>query len=203
MLGGIGVGAASEPNVITLVRARGVDLVAVDHPFVAVEHRRRAQTGEVGAGFGFGVSDREVDLTLQNAGEVLILLRLRAVRHDRGSDGVDGHERERSMRALNLVEHDELIGRRSTLTTELLRPTETEPAVGSHALNQLAEQRLALTGLAKFGAHFGGEHGGEVFAEFLAQGLLIGCFGEVHGANPTARSDGPSETERRVFAGRV
>ena len=180
MLGGIGVGATGQPHVVALIGPRRVDLVAVDDPLVAVQHGGGAQAGKVGAGLGLGVTDREVDLALQDAGEILVLLRLGAVRHDRRSDGVHGDEGERRVRALDLVEHDELIGGRTTLTAELFRPTETQPTVGAHAAHQLAEQRLALARLAQFGAHLGGEHGREILAEFLAKSLLVGCFGEVH-----------------------
>ena len=107
-------------------------------------------------------------------------MRLGAVRHDRRTNGVHGDERERSVRSLDLVEHDELIGRGATLTTELFRPSETQPTVGTHASNQFTEKWLSFARLPQFGAHFGGEHGREILAEFLAQGLLIGCFGEVH-----------------------
>ena len=38
MLGGFGIGATSQPHIITLVSARGVDLVAIDDPFIAIEY---------------------------------------------------------------------------------------------------------------------------------------------------------------------
>ena len=38
VLGRFGVGTAGQPDIVRLVCARGVDLVAVDDPFVAIKH---------------------------------------------------------------------------------------------------------------------------------------------------------------------
>ena len=39
VLGRFGVGATGQPDVVRLVGTRGVDLVAVDDPFIAIEYR--------------------------------------------------------------------------------------------------------------------------------------------------------------------
>ena len=129
MLGQLRVGAAGEPDVVGLVGAGGEDLAAVDDPLVAVEHRRRAQRGEVGARARLGVSDREVELAGEHPGQVLRLLLRRAEPHERRAHGGHRDERERRTAALDLVEHDVLLDRRPALAAVLLRPAEPEPAV--------------------------------------------------------------------------
>src|SRR3954452_14693978 len=75
---------------------------------------------------------REVHFARQDPGEVALLLLLGAVRHDRGPDGVHRHERERRVRALYLVEEDELVERAAPLAAVLDRPADAEPAVDAH-----------------------------------------------------------------------
>ena len=58
------------------------------------------------------------------------LLLVGAVAHERRADGVEGDERDRGLRPLDLVVEDELVGGRSALAAELLRPADAQPAVG-------------------------------------------------------------------------
>ena len=95
------------------------------------------------------------------------------------------------MGALDLVEQDELVRRRATLTTELCRPTKTQPAVSTHLSDQTAELGVALAGVAHDLADLGREEAIEVFAEFLAERFLLVRFCQMHnGRDDSPPSDG-------------
>ena len=94
MLGGIGVGAHGQPDVVGHVGAAGEDLGPVDHVLVAVAHGPGAQRRQVGARLGLGVADGEVDVAGQDPGQEVLLLLLGAVAHDGRPDRVDGDEGE-------------------------------------------------------------------------------------------------------------
>lgn len=79
MAGVRGSGAGGEPDVVGVVTAGGEDLLAVDHILVAVTDSGGAQRREIGAGFGLGVTDGEVDLTGEDRGQELLLLLVGAV----------------------------------------------------------------------------------------------------------------------------
>ena len=84
------------------------------------------------------------------------------------------------MRALDLVEHDELVGRRATLTAVLHRPAEPQPTVGAHDVHEAPELGTACAGNSQPRTDFGSEHLREVGAQPTAQRLLIGGLGEMH-----------------------
>ena len=66
MLGRIRVGAGGEPDVVGVIGATGIDLGAVDDPFVAVLDRRGLERGQIGAGIRLGVANGKMALaTLQ------------------------------------------------------------------------------------------------------------------------------------------
>ena len=75
---GIRIRARSDPDVRRHVRQRRPDLLAVDHPLVADLHRAGAQRGEVAAGVGLAVGQREAELAAADAGQVAALLVLAA-----------------------------------------------------------------------------------------------------------------------------
>ena len=182
MLGGVGVGAHRQPDVVGQVGAAREDLGPVDDVLVAVAHGPGLQRGQVGARLGLGVADGEVDLAGQDAGEEERLLLLGAVAHDRRADGVDRHERERRARPPGLVEEDELVGGGPALAAVLLRPPDAEPAVLADAAHDLAPQLAAFADLADAPAHLVGEQFGVVGAQLLAQGQLLGGLLQEHGA---------------------
>ena len=76
-------GAHREPDVVGAARETREHLLAVDHVLVAVADGTGLERREVGAGVGLGVTDREVDLALQDLRHVELLLLLAAVTHDR------------------------------------------------------------------------------------------------------------------------
>ena len=162
MLGHVGIGAHGQPDVVGLVGAAGEDLGPVDDVLVAVAHGPGAQRGQVGAGFGLGVADGEVQLAGQDLGQEERLLLVGAVAHDRRADGVDGDEGERRPGPPGLVEEDELVGGRPTLPAELGRPADAEPAVLADLAHDLAPGLAALAALGQSRPHLVGQQLGVV-----------------------------------------
>ena len=126
------IGAGREPDVVGVRREGREDLLAVDDPLVAVLHGSGAQRGQVGAGAGFGVTDREVQLAGEDLRKELRLLLLGTELHDRLADGVDREERDRHPGAPRLVGEDELLEVGAALAAVLLGPADTEPTVAAH-----------------------------------------------------------------------
>ncbi len=182
VLGGVGVGPGGQPDVVGLVGAAGEDLVAVDDPLVTVEHGPGAQRGEVGARTRLGVADGEVDLAGQDAREEEALLLVGAEAHEHGTDGVEGHERERCPGPLHLGEEDELVGGGPALPAVLLRPADPEPAVLSHPAHQGAEDLAPLLLAVQRPADVGRQHVGEVGPQLVPQGQLLRGLLEMHGS---------------------
>jgi hypothetical protein len=52
VLGGVGIGAGGQPDVVGVAGEGGEDLLAVDHPLVAVLDRLGGERGQVGARAG-------------------------------------------------------------------------------------------------------------------------------------------------------
>ncbi len=98
---------------------------------------------------------------------------LAAELHEGGPDGVDGDERERRPRPLDLVEEDELVDGPTALPAELGGPAQAEPAVDAHPADDGAGLGVALAGVTDLGPHLGGQQAGEVLPELLAQGPLF------------------------------
>ncbi len=198
MLGGVGIGAHRQPDVVGHVGATREDLGAVHDVLVTVTHRPGLQRSQVGARLGLGVADGEVDLSGQDGGEEERLLLLGAETHDRRAHRVHGDEGERGTGPTGLVEEDELVGGGATLAAELLGPSDAEPAVLADAADDLAPQLAALAHLADAPADLVGEQFGVVLAQFLAQGQLLGGFLQEHGAVlPPVRAGSPGPGHRR------
>src|SRR5207302_303900 len=70
--------------VVAVMRAGGPDLLAVEHPLVAVANRARLQAGHVRAGAGLAEQLAPHLVGPQHLGDVALLLRLGAVGEDRG-----------------------------------------------------------------------------------------------------------------------
>src|SRR4030095_6627959 len=146
----------------------------------AVEDGASPQRGQVGAGLGLRVADGEVDLTREDPAQGERLLLVTAEPHDRGADRVERDERERRPGPLHLVEEDELVGRRSSLTPVLPGPADPEPPVGAHLPEDVPAQRPPLPRLAQLGPDVGRQQLREVLAQLLAQRLLLGGVVEEH-----------------------
>jgi hypothetical protein len=74
------------------MRARTPDLVAVEHPFVAVEPRGRTAARRIRARLRFTDRDREFGLTFHKRGQILRVLLCRAVAADVGRGKHRGHD---------------------------------------------------------------------------------------------------------------
>ena len=138
----IGIGAHRQPEVVGLVAAGGPHLLAVDDVVVAVLAGGGAQRGQVGAGVGLGVADREVHVAGQDPLEEQVLLLLGAVADQGRADGLQGHRRQVYVGPLGLVGEDRLLDLAEPVAAVLLRPADAHPAVGAHLAHDL------LVGLA-------------------------------------------------------
>src|SRR4030095_10293198 len=104
---------------------------------VAVAHGAGLERGEVGAGIGLGIADREVDLAPEERAQGLLLFGLAARRPQTRPDRVQRDERDRRTRTARLLEPDQLLDRRAPLAAVLDRPADPEPTVAPH----LADRR--------------------------------------------------------------
>ena len=80
-------GAGQQQHQVAMLGAAGPDFLAVDHVFVALAPRRCPQRGGVGATRGLGhAKSLQAQLALGDGGQVLRLLRRRAVSQDGAHD---------------------------------------------------------------------------------------------------------------------
>ena len=89
MLRRVRVGAREQEDPVGVVRLAGPDLLTVDHEVVAVPDGARLQRREIGAGAGFAVALAPLHLARRDAVEVLLLLLVAAVDHDRRAEVAD------------------------------------------------------------------------------------------------------------------
>ena len=87
--GDVGVGAGEHEDPVGEVAGRRPDLLAVDHPLVAVEHGPAAEVAEVGAGVGLGVALAPEVLAAEDPREEVALLLLGAPLQQRVADHLD------------------------------------------------------------------------------------------------------------------
>ena len=139
----VGVGANTQPLVGGSLRAAVPDLRTVDHPLVAVANGAGAQAGQVGAGVGFGVAEREDDLAPGDSRQELLLVLLGAVPHDHRRHRRDGEVGAGDTDILELAHEQMLVHGRETKAAILFRPVQPEPAF----LTDLAAERRELTAL--------------------------------------------------------
>ena len=85
----VGVGAGEHEDPVGEVAGRRPDLLAVDHPLVAVERGPAAEVAEVGAGVGLGVALAPDVLAAEDAREEVALLLLGAPLEERVADHLD------------------------------------------------------------------------------------------------------------------
>ena len=93
VLGGVGVGAGEEVDVVGVVGAGGPDLLAVDDEVVAVLLGAGLERGEVGSGVGLGEALTPAALAAGDAADMLALLGLGAVDDERGAELVGLRDR--------------------------------------------------------------------------------------------------------------
>jgi hypothetical protein len=149
-LGSLRVGAGEQDAVVRDVRQRRPDLLAVDHPVVAVPDGGGAQRRQVGAGRRLAEQLAPDVVGPQQAGEVPLPLVVAAV----GDDGRPAHaqadvvDQSRYAGADQLLLHDRLLHQRAALPAVLAGPADAhQTGLVQHAL------RPAQVGLGGSGVH--------------------------------------------------
>lgn len=203
VLGCLGIGTACEPHVVGGIGAGGEDFVAVDDPLVAVGDGAGLERGEVGAGFGLGVADREDDVAGQDARQEALLLLVGAVLHQCRADRVDGDERERETRALHLVEEHELFLDGTALPAVFFGPADTQPAVPTQQTDDLAEVLAAHTLLTGLAPLLLGQQAREIRAQFPSQLQLRRRLSQLHRCSPIHRHPRNSDAKEVSASGPV
>ena len=110
---------------------------------------------------------------VEDAGQELVLLRLRAVLLQGRADGLQCHRRQRHVGARGLVGEDLLFDVAEALAAVLGGPAHSEPAVAAHPLDDLLVG-LPVAGGGDVGGLVGRDERGEVLAQLGLQGTLGG-----------------------------
>jgi hypothetical protein len=153
----------------------GPDLRTVDDQFVALDPSAGLDPRKVRTRPGFGEALAPDRLALEDAGQVVFLLRLAGVDDQRRPAVVHAHEVGADPRGVGLgvfLQPDHLLDDRQAAPAVLDRPVDPGPA---------GIEQAALPGLVEAnrigGVHgplFGGDIGVEPVAAFLAEALLLG-----------------------------
>jgi hypothetical protein len=146
VLGGIGVGAGQQEDVVGELGLGGPHLLAVDHPLVAVEFGPGLERGQVAAGVGLGEPLAPGDGPVEDAGDELLLLLLGGPLQDGGADqgvaeevGPQGGLGPGEL----LVQHHRL-HQRESLAPVLHWPRGADPAPGEQLGGPLLVEGLPL-----------------------------------------------------------
>ena len=188
------VGAEQEQAPLGQVRGRDPDLLAVDHVVVAVEDGHGAEVGQVVAGVGLGEPLAPVLVGVEDRGEPAVLLLLGAPLDEHRADLPDAvgvvHPR------CPVLGHDlrveEALDRRGLPAAPLRRPVDGGPAaLVQHALPGLAALLGRDAGVPLVFVLRLGQELLEVLVEpapqLVAEGLVLGGQGEVHGRECSER----------------
>ena len=179
------IGAARQPHVVRVVGKARPDLLAVDNVMVAIDLGLARQRRQIRPCPGLAIPNREVTLALENAGQVLRLLLVRPELLQRGSDGVQRQNRNGETRPLHLVEEDELLDRAAVLAAVLLRPADTQPAIGTHLLDGPMIERPATLGGDQLVLELRRHELAHVRADLFPERFLFGGVVEIHtGVSP-------------------
>ena len=125
MLGRLGVRPHEREDHVRRLRARGPDLLAVDHEVVAVARRARLNRGQVRPGSRLGVALAPLGFATHHGRQMLLLLLLGTVHEDRRPDV--GHALDRRAHLREYLTQDELLDRRHLAAAVLLRPGGGDP----------------------------------------------------------------------------
>jgi len=150
---GLGVGAGQQHHPVRDVSQRGPDLLAVDHPVLAVLHRASLERGQVGAGVGLGVALAPDLLAGEDFGGVALLLLFGPVGDDRGAGHADAQDVQdgRGLGQRHLLLQDQLLHEGESLAAVFLGPGEPDES-GVEELALPAAQRLVGFGTWHVGA---------------------------------------------------
>ena len=127
-----------------------------------------------------GIANSEDQFTGENLGKVKRFHLIGSVRHHRWTDGIDRHEGEWGPGSTSLIKENKLVGRWSTLTTKLLWPPNTEPAVFSHAHDDVSPHFSAFTRRCESVPNLRGQDLFVVRAQFVAKCHLLSCLFKEH-----------------------
>ena len=152
------VGAGGEPGVGGGPEV-AVDLLPVDHPFVAFAQGARLQRGEIRARVGFGVAEGESHLTADDPWEPLELLFVGPEAHNRRPDRADAEAVEDvgHVPVVELLVEEEGEEPALALPSVLLGPAHGCVAGRIHRLTELLRLRAARALARAAGAGVPGE----------------------------------------------
>ena len=187
MLGRVGVGAADGEDPLGVMSERGPDLLTVEHPLVAVEHRARLDVGQVGAGVGLAEALAPQLLAPQDRRKEALLLLGRAEGHDgRAQQALaeEAHPRRGVGLGVLLVE-DQLLGDAGVAPSVLLRPPQPDPPAAAELVlprpPDVPARLVRRTPTATDCGILTDEMLLQPRAEFLTEGLVLAAEVEVHG----------------------
>ncbi len=148
VLGRVGIGAGEQEAVVGVVATGGPHLLAVDDPLVAVEHRRRLQAGQVGAGVGLAEALAPAHLAAQDLGQELPLLLLGPPLQQRRPDERVAEEvgPHRRLGPGELLGDHDALHRRQPLAAVLLGPGGADPTAAVELRRPLLVERRPLLG---------------------------------------------------------
>ena len=128
--GRVGVRARQEHHPVGHVRDRGPDLLAGDHPVLAVLDRARLERRQVAAGIGLGVALAPDLLAGEHLGGIAPLLLLGPVGDDGGARHADGQDVEdrRGLHQRHLLVEDQFLHEGEPPPPVLLGPGEPHEA---------------------------------------------------------------------------
>ena len=146
VLGGVGIGAGEQEAVVGVVTLGRPHLLAVDDPLIAVEHGRRLDRREVGAGIRLREPLAPPRLSLQDAREELLLLLFAPPLQERRSDERVTEEvaAHRRLGAGELFGERDALHRGEALAAVLRGPGGADPAALEQLLRPVGVEPLAF-----------------------------------------------------------
>ncbi len=193
MLPRVRVGTGQKEDPIRPLAGRRPDLLPVDNPLIAVEHRLAPQVAEVGAGIGLAVALTPDVVAVDDPGNELLLLLLGApvdqrVAHHLDAEGVVGATRGNPGPGELLGDDHDLEGRQPG-SSVLGGPAEGEQLVVAQDLAPFEPEGAAVfEGQRADALPLRREVFGEEGLDLLAVGLGFGGIGRVHPGNLPAGS---------------
>ena len=180
--------------------AGGENLLAVDDVLVTISCGRSAQCCKVGAGFRFGVADREVHFTGEDRGQEFLLLLLAAVLLQSRTDCLQRHRRQWDIRPHSLVDKNLLLDFTEPTSAVLHRPANAEPTVLAHTTDDLTIGRAMALHTHDLGL-LGRDQRREVASKFSLQcALTVGQIDEHRAPTRSSRCEAPPSRRAKSFA---
>ncbi len=201
MLGCFWISPGEQEDVVGELRLGRPHLLALDHPFVAVEIGTCLERRQVASGVGFGEPLAPRDRAVEDLGDELSLLFLGSPLQDgRAHEGVPEEVRPHGRhRTGEFLVEDDLLDERETLASVFLGPRGTDPSPLAQLSGPIGVERLALgTREPESGLEPTlGEVVLQPAPDLLAQGLCLRRVRQVHEAR-TYRRTGVRSSRARV-----